>query len=237
MIGNQNYKCDDLNDLQSPENDIRQLGNLLEKLGFKVISLLDLTHGEMMQALEFFYEMLAIPAVYALFYYSGHGFSSPAGRNFLVPVDAAVPLRCDYNIDVETVTKQMRRKHSRAIVVLDCCRVESRYGALAGMIAYHFLAYSIWKPQCPSFKFGTVFFFFFFFFFFCRPCYPISLVASLSQAMCWCVIFLSSKLYYLFIYYFSVEANIPSGEFDSLPNSEAGSDTMSVANYVLITST
>ena len=134
LIGNQNYKCEDLNDLQSPENDIRQLGNLLEKLGFKVISLLDLTHGEMMQALEFFYEMLAIPAVYALFYYSGHGFSSPAGRNFLIPVDATVPLRCDYNIDVETVTKQMRRKHSRAIVVLDCCRVESRYGVIYGCI-------------------------------------------------------------------------------------------------------
>ena len=126
LIGNQNYQCDDLNNLRSPEHDIRHLRALLEdELGFKVISLLDLTHAEMMRALEFFYEMLAIPGVYALFYYSGHGFITTAQKNFLIPVNATLPLRCDINADI--ICKQMRKKLSRAVVVLDCCRVETRY--------------------------------------------------------------------------------------------------------------
>ena len=127
LIGNQHYDCEEMNDLRSPENDIRQLCSLLEnELNFKVISLLDLTHSEMMHALERFYEMLAVSGVYALFYYSGHGFTTSVGKNYLIPVDASPSLSCDQNIHVDMICGQMRRKLSRAVVVLDCCRVKSR---------------------------------------------------------------------------------------------------------------
>lgn len=128
LIGNQHYDSEDINDLRSPENDIKELRNLLEKeLNFKVISFLDLTHAEMMHALERFYEMLAISGVYALFYYSGHGFTTTTSKNFLIPVDANPSLTCEQNIHVDTICGQMRKKLSRAIVVLDCCRVKSKY--------------------------------------------------------------------------------------------------------------
>lgn len=130
LIGNQNYECEDLNNLQSPEYDIKELRTLLEDvLDFKVISLLDLTHSEMMRALEFFYEMLAIPGVYALFYYSGHGFAT-MNKNFLIPVNATLPLRAETNICADGICKQMRKKLSRAVLVLDCCRVQPRFGII-----------------------------------------------------------------------------------------------------------
>lgn len=121
LIGNQRYQK--MTPLISPENDIRELHRLLEEeLDFKVISLVNLTHAEMMQALEKFYELLAVSGIYALFYYSGHGFAGD-NRDYLVPVDATLPLYRNLNINVEGIIKQMQNKLSRAIVVLDCCRV------------------------------------------------------------------------------------------------------------------
>ena len=121
LIGNQCYR--NMNPLISPENDIRELRTMLENdLDFKVISLVNLTHTEMMQALEKFYELLSVAGIYALFYYSGHGFTGH-NKDYLVPVDAELPLRSSYNINVEGIIKQMQTKLSRAIVVLDCCRV------------------------------------------------------------------------------------------------------------------
>ena len=122
LIGNQRYEAKELDDLKSPEGDIRELSRELEKLNFKVISLVNLRHSEIMRALEVFYKMLAVPGIYALFYYSGHGFRTPEGRNYLVPVDAEMPLRLCLNIHVDGIIRQMQQKLSRAIVILDCCR-------------------------------------------------------------------------------------------------------------------
>ena len=122
LIGNQRYVAKELDDLKSPEGDIRELSQELEKLDFKVISLVNLRHAEIPKALEMFYEMLAVPGIYALFYYSGHGFQTPEGRNYLVPVDATVPLRLEYNIHVDGIIRQMQQRLSRAFVILDCCR-------------------------------------------------------------------------------------------------------------------
>ena len=122
LIGNQRYEATELDDLRSPEGDIRDLCQDLEKLDFKIISLVNLRHSEMMKALEVFYKMLAVPGIYALFYFSGHGFRTPEGRNYLVPVDATVPLTLEYNIHVDGIIRQMQQRHSRAFVILDCCR-------------------------------------------------------------------------------------------------------------------
>ena len=122
LIGNQRYDAEQLNDLKSPEGDIRELAQELEKLDFKVISLMNLQFSEIMKALEIFYKMLAVPGIYALFYYSGHGFKTGGGRNYLVPVDATVPLHLEYNIHVDGIIRQMQQRLSRAFVILDCCR-------------------------------------------------------------------------------------------------------------------
>ena len=76
LIGNKNYNHSTINHLVNPENDIRELQKLLEAppLNFKVISLVNLKYYEVINALENFYKMLALPGVYALFYYSGYGF-------------------------------------------------------------------------------------------------------------------------------------------------------------------
>lgn len=122
LIGNQRYDAKELNDLKSPEGDIKELCRELENLDFKVISLVNLRHSEIMNALEEFYKMLAVPGIYALFYYSGHGFRVQEGRNYIVPVDATKPLQLDHNIYVDGIIKQMQEKYSRAFVILDCCR-------------------------------------------------------------------------------------------------------------------
>ena len=123
LIGNQKYESP-ISPLLSPENDIRELHKLLEAppLNYKVISLVNLKFREMMKALETFYEMLAVPGVYALFYYSGHGFNFQ-GSTYLVPVDATLPLMCENNIEANAIGVSMQSKLSRAIVVLDCCRI------------------------------------------------------------------------------------------------------------------
>ena len=120
LIGNQRYEH--LTSLESPEGDIKELSRVLEKLHFKVISLVNLRYDEIMKALGVFYQMLAVPGMYALFYYSGHGFRTPAGRNYLVPVDATKPLLLKHNIYVEDIIGKMQQKLSRAFIILDCCK-------------------------------------------------------------------------------------------------------------------
>lgn len=125
LIGNKNYRNPKINNLVSPENDIRELHKLLEAppLNFKVISLVNLEYREMMDALEKFCEMLAVPHVYALFYYSGYGFRS-WGDDYLVPVDATLPLHCNNGFHTDIIKHRMERTLSQAVVVIDCCTVE-----------------------------------------------------------------------------------------------------------------
>ena len=123
LIGNQTYQSQDIDNLGSPEHDIFKLRTVLESLDFKVISLIDLTFEEMRRALDQFYEMLTVSGVYALFYYSGHGFSY-LNNAFLMPVDATLPLNTAHNIQADEVSGKMQRRLSRALLVLDCCQVE-----------------------------------------------------------------------------------------------------------------
>ena len=67
--------------------------------------------------------MLAVPGVYALFYYSGYGFNYE-GRTQLVGVDAVPPLHYKYTIDVDMVEYSMKEKLSRAVVVIDFNMIE-----------------------------------------------------------------------------------------------------------------
>lgn len=56
LIGNLNYSNHP--NLMAPVMDVHELGNLLRQLGFRVVSLLDLTREEMLAAIDKFVQLL-----------------------------------------------------------------------------------------------------------------------------------------------------------------------------------
>uniref|UniRef100_A0A3B3I8V6 MALT paracaspase 3 n=1 Tax=Oryzias latipes TaxID=8090 RepID=A0A3B3I8V6_ORYLA len=118
LIGNLNYSNHPV--LMAPLMDVRELANLLQQLDFRVVSLLDLTMGEMRSAIDKFLQLLD-RGVY-LFYYAGHGYEH-AGRNYLVAVDAPQPYRPENCICVQRVMHKMQeRQTALSVMLLDTCR-------------------------------------------------------------------------------------------------------------------
>ncbi|KAG7468218.1 hypothetical protein MATL_G00140500 [Megalops atlanticus] len=119
LIGNLNYSHHPA--LTAPMMDAQELGNLLQQLGFRVVSLLDLTRAEMLAAIEEFLKLLH-KGVYALFYYAGHGFEC-MGRNYLVAIDAPQPYRQENCVSVQWVMHRMQERQTALnVVLLDTCR-------------------------------------------------------------------------------------------------------------------
>ncbi|KAM3925316.1 mucosa-associated lymphoid tissue lymphoma translocation protein 1-like isoform 2-T2 [Leptodactylus fuscus] len=119
LIGNNGY----LNhpNLLAPMVDVFELSVLLRKLGFCVISLVDLTREEMLISIRHFLQLLD-KGVYGLFYYAGHGYER-SGRNYMVPIDAPQPYRPENCISVQRILQQMQdRKTFLNVVLLDTCR-------------------------------------------------------------------------------------------------------------------
>ena len=123
LIGNCNYQHEELGQLRTPENDVLAVQKVLTQspFNFKVLSLVDVSHVEMQAVLEVFYDLLSVPGTYALFYFSGHGFSTSNRNNYLVPVDSPPDTAACYQVD--SIIKEMQRQLSRAILFLDACRV------------------------------------------------------------------------------------------------------------------
>lgn len=120
VIGNAGYKT---MPLANPINDARAVADTLNKLGFKVISVQNASHKQMFDAVRQFGD--ALHGGVGLFYYAGHGVQVK-GRNFLIPVDAAieredeVPFKA---LDVGLVLEKMEgAKNPLNIVILDACR-------------------------------------------------------------------------------------------------------------------
>jgi hypothetical protein len=125
VIGNSNYR--NVAQLSNPTNDAKAVAQLLNTAGFEVISATDLSHNEMIQAVQDFSGKIAGrgPNTVAMVYYAGHGVQL-AGENYLVPVDARISSEPDLVngsvrlVDVmatlETIPSRMR------IVILDACR-------------------------------------------------------------------------------------------------------------------
>jgi Caspase domain len=125
VIGNSNYQ--NVAQLPNPANDARAIAQLLNTAGFEVISATDLTHNQMIQAIQDFSGKIAGrgPNTVAMVYYAGHGVQL-AGENYLVPVDAKISSEPDLVngsvrlVDVmatlEAIPSRMR------IVILDACR-------------------------------------------------------------------------------------------------------------------
>ncbi|XP_030280411.1 mucosa-associated lymphoid tissue lymphoma translocation protein 1 [Sparus aurata] len=119
LIGNLNYTNHP--NLMAPVMDVHELANLLQQLGFRVVSLLDLTKEEMVAAIEKFTQLLD-RGVYGLCYYAGHGYEH-AGRNYLVAVDAPQPYRPENCVCVQRVMLSMQRRHTAlSVILLDTCR-------------------------------------------------------------------------------------------------------------------
>ncbi|XP_073328126.1 mucosa-associated lymphoid tissue lymphoma translocation protein 1 [Pagrus major] len=119
LIGNLNYTNHP--NLMAPVMDVHELANLLQQLGFRVVSLLDLTKEEMVAAIEKFTQLLD-RGVYGLFYYAGHGYEH-AGRNYLVAVDAPQPYRPENCVCVQRVMLSMqKRRTALSVILLDTCR-------------------------------------------------------------------------------------------------------------------
>ena len=85
MIGNTHYQHLNEPPLVFPHKDVYDLRKELHALGFKVISLVDLTLREMRTIMLAYCKLLG-PGVFAVFYYAGHGFEEN-GKNYLMPVD------------------------------------------------------------------------------------------------------------------------------------------------------
>ncbi|KAM4618498.1 mucosa-associated lymphoid tissue lymphoma translocation protein 1 [Polymixia lowei] len=119
LIGNLNYYHHP--GLMAPTMDVHELANLLQQLGFRVVSLLDLTREEMLAAIDKFIQLLD-KGVYGLFYYAGHGYES-SGRNYLVAIDAPQPYRPGNCVCVQRVMLSMQqRRTSLSVILLDTCR-------------------------------------------------------------------------------------------------------------------
>ncbi|XP_061078430.1 mucosa-associated lymphoid tissue lymphoma translocation protein 1 [Conger conger] len=119
LIGNLNYAHHPA--LMAPMMDVHELANLLRQLGFRVVSLLDLTKAEMLSAIDAFLQLLD-RGVYALFYYAGHGYEC-SGRNYLVPIDAPQPYRPENCVSVQSVMRHMQERLTALnVILLDTCR-------------------------------------------------------------------------------------------------------------------
>ncbi|KAM4734269.1 mucosa-associated lymphoid tissue lymphoma translocation protein 1 [Anableps anableps] len=131
LIGNLNYRYH--HGLMAPVMDVHELANLLQQLGFRVVSLLDLTRQEMMVAIDKFIQLLD-RGVYGLFYYAGHGYEH-AGRNYLVAVDAPQPYQTKNCVCVQRVMHQMQeRQTAMSVILLDTCRKWYNQGCIPSVI-------------------------------------------------------------------------------------------------------
>jgi uncharacterized caspase-like protein len=109
--------------LPNPANDARLIGTSLEKLGFDVQTVIDPDYETMKRALRDFGRRLDGAAV-ATFYYAGHGIQV-AGRNYLLPIDAALMREADLRyeaFELQAVLDEMDAPGRTNIIFLDACR-------------------------------------------------------------------------------------------------------------------
>ena len=118
LIGNSSYKT---RGLRCPHDDVKAVTVALQELGFKTISLVDLTLTEMTKAVEYFYELLD-DGMYGLFYYSGHGLDVHKTTH-LMPIDANdSQVKVEECVNYDVITQKLQKRPAKIISILDCCR-------------------------------------------------------------------------------------------------------------------
>lgn len=127
LIGNYDYSGTDL--LKAPKVDVQVLAELLRSMDFKVVTLLNLTLGEMGAAVEKFCSLLRSDGpgnsgVYGLFYFCGHGIEEK-GQCYLVPQDAPTGYSSSNCLCAQKVVQQMQDANpALCTLILDCCRIK-----------------------------------------------------------------------------------------------------------------
>ena len=121
VIGNSAYEHAPV--LKNPKNDAEAMSAVLTKLGFEVVTGIDLTHVAFARTVGQFRKKLKGAKV-GLFFYAGHGLQV-YGQNYLAPVDAE--LKYEDALEFEAVTlkailRLMEREARTNIVFLDSCR-------------------------------------------------------------------------------------------------------------------
>ena len=121
VIGNADY---DVAPLRNPLNDAEDMAKALDGLGFRVKTLQNATHRQMVESIKAFGEDIKKGGI-GLFYFAGHGVQSK-GRNFLIPVKVTLGKEADLEfeaVDVGRVLGEMDEAGNRVnIVILDACR-------------------------------------------------------------------------------------------------------------------
>ena len=121
VIGNSRYLS---SPLPNPVNDARDMGKLLQKLGFTVVKVEDGSLMQMKKALDQF-ASTAKNANVAMVFYAGHGIQFK-GENFLIPVDAVPKTESDVTFSslnmgqVLSVLEDSKAKVN--LVIMDACR-------------------------------------------------------------------------------------------------------------------
>jgi len=121
VIGESKYET--LSELINPNQDARDIDDLLNDLGFEVARVLDADAEELREAIEEFIED-AEDADVALVYYSGHGIEV-AGENYLVPVDATFDTpeaAGNALVPVAPMLEALAKVVPVTIALLDACR-------------------------------------------------------------------------------------------------------------------
>lgn len=133
VIGNSDYF--EATDLPNPENDARDMGIALNKLGFEVMQFENLSQNEMKKAVGNFLLKLEHHKT-AVFFYAGHGVQH-GGRNYLVPIDVNLTSAneiSDKCIDTGgLLTKMELMELETSILILDACRSNPFKGVDSGV--------------------------------------------------------------------------------------------------------
>ena len=125
MVGNNAYEEAPLG---NPVSDARLIADTLRVLGFEVSTVRDADEDEMEEAIVRLGERLREfgPQAVGLFYYAGHGLQSSAGRNFLIPVGAAIGSESRLAakaVSADWVLDTMRNAGNAVnVLILDACR-------------------------------------------------------------------------------------------------------------------
>lgn len=121
VIGESKYET--LTQLVNPNQDARDIDDLLSDLGFDVDRVLNADAEELREAIDDFIDD-AEDADVALVYYSGHGIEV-GGNNYLVPVDATFDTpeaAGEALVAVQPMLEELARAVPVTIVLLDACR-------------------------------------------------------------------------------------------------------------------
>lgn len=121
VVGNGAYKT--VPALENPKNDALAVSKALRKVGFEVVTAIDLDRAAFDKSVETFIRSLS-DADLSVFYYSGHGVEV-GGENRIIPVDAILATEASLEVEtisLQTIMLQMRNNSRAQLLYLDACR-------------------------------------------------------------------------------------------------------------------